>query len=168
MDDVLKQLVSPAFWILVVVVGLILNVLSSYLKSGLDVLFTRWSDKRRERSQAEKEKVAQLTSIFVSDRHLQLVHIGAAVGYLVAMTGLMVFTGFSFVFADQLQNLLKDYDTVSNLIRPALYAASTLVVLIMLAGWNSAFDRFRRVIYCVGAANKILLEKSNVSAPDGD
>lgn len=66
MRDLLNTMLTPAWIVSVVVVGLILNVLSGYLKDGLDILFGGFSNRAARastrRAEARKALIARLRS----------------------------------------------------------------------------------------------------------
>jgi hypothetical protein len=75
MDEFIKSLSSPAWWIGVVAVGVILNVVSTYLKSGIEgvanMLIHRWrvlSDKN------EAAKIVILTRIRQNAKFRRFMH----------------------------------------------------------------------------------------------
>ncbi|QBZ98492.1 hypothetical protein [Flavobacterium sangjuense] len=55
MDDFLKEMTTVKWWISVALVGILLNVFSSYLKKGIDNFFGKISNRVRQRN-AKKEK----------------------------------------------------------------------------------------------------------------
>jgi hypothetical protein len=54
MGELIKQMSTPAWWISVVIVGVLVNIFSDYLKLGLDRFFGRFSDKRKHADEREK------------------------------------------------------------------------------------------------------------------
>ncbi len=54
MDELIKQFQKPEWWISVVVVGLLINIISDYLKPTLDSFFARFSSKVRQTSERQK------------------------------------------------------------------------------------------------------------------
>lgn len=66
MDKVISALSSPLWWFTVVVVGIIVNLVSSYLKAHADQVFsafsTWWRNKSLKRKEEYELKVAKLKS----------------------------------------------------------------------------------------------------------
>jgi hypothetical protein len=64
MGELIKQMSTPAWWISVVIVGVLVNIFSDYLKLGLDRFFGRFSDKRKHANEREiiliEKKVQEL------------------------------------------------------------------------------------------------------------
>jgi hypothetical protein len=64
MQDVLKTMESPTFIVCTLVVGLILNVISSYLRDGIDrttgTVVRRWSAAQSRRADQEMEDIFRL------------------------------------------------------------------------------------------------------------
>jgi hypothetical protein len=54
MGELIKQMSTPAWWINVVVVGILVNIFSDYLKIGLDRFLGRFSDKRKRTNERER------------------------------------------------------------------------------------------------------------------
>jgi hypothetical protein len=54
MGELIKQMSTPAWWISVVVVGILVNLFSDYLKIGLDRFFGKFSDKRKRTNERER------------------------------------------------------------------------------------------------------------------
>ncbi len=54
MGELIKQMSTPAWWISVVVVGILVNIFSDYLKIGLDRFSGRFSDKRKRTNERER------------------------------------------------------------------------------------------------------------------
>jgi hypothetical protein len=70
LDDFLKGLASPSWWMGVVIVGIIINVLSAYLKKPLDKLFGSISSGWRERSERKSKERNDLIDTLKSDESL--------------------------------------------------------------------------------------------------
>ena len=56
MEDIFKQLNSPSWWIGVVVVGIIINITSVYLKTFFEKSFSKISSRYRIRYEKKKHK----------------------------------------------------------------------------------------------------------------
>lgn len=56
MESFINQISTPSWWISVVVVGIVINLVSSYLKPTVDGGFSNISSWWRKRSEAEKDK----------------------------------------------------------------------------------------------------------------
>jgi uncharacterized membrane protein YbhN (UPF0104 family) len=54
MGELIKQMSTPAWWISVVIVGVLVNIFSDYLKLGLDRFFGRFSAKRKHANERER------------------------------------------------------------------------------------------------------------------
>lgn len=55
MGEFLKDLKSPSWWAGVVVVGIVVHLLSEFLKSRFDVLYSRYSERSRLRNEIRQE-----------------------------------------------------------------------------------------------------------------
>ncbi|WP_414555787.1 hypothetical protein [Stenotrophomonas forensis] len=64
MDDVIVELSKPAWWVSVVVFGVLVNIASSYLKKTLDGSFSRtsawWRDRSIKRKIAWQQRVLEI------------------------------------------------------------------------------------------------------------
>ena len=71
LDEFLKNTSSAAWWIGVVVVGVVLNLVSAYLKKPIDLILSAVSSRWRRRSEsARRERVALIAKIR-GDKSLQ-------------------------------------------------------------------------------------------------
>lgn len=61
MDELLNQMASPAWWVSVVVAGLLINLFSAYLKPLIDTLATRVWKRARDQGRAAAEQRRQLS-----------------------------------------------------------------------------------------------------------
>ena len=75
MDDLLKFLTSPSWWIGVVLVSLLINLASAYIKSPLDGFLSNVSRRWSERSARSKQKRAALVASLAADKHKQLLYL---------------------------------------------------------------------------------------------
>jgi hypothetical protein len=68
MEEFLKNARSPSWLISTVVVGLVVSVAASYIKSWIDGRYSSWSAVRRARRQAQQKKFEEdVTRIVVGD-----------------------------------------------------------------------------------------------------
>ena len=72
MDEFLKSLLSTGFWLSVVLVSIVLNVGSGYIKSALDRFLSSLSLRWQKRSQASRERRVAFVSALKADQHTQL------------------------------------------------------------------------------------------------
>ena len=72
MDDFIKSIQSPAWWIGVAVVGVTLNLISAYLKNPLDQVFTLFSEKYARRSKKTRDTREALIEQFKLNPDLRL------------------------------------------------------------------------------------------------
>ena len=56
MDELLKTLASPAWWVTAVVFGLVINLVSAYIKPPIDGLLSRISERWRQRTEEARSK----------------------------------------------------------------------------------------------------------------
>lgn len=72
MDELRKNLTSGSWWIGVVIVGVIINLISAYLKSPTDTLFNRFSVWRSSRTEKLRTERKNRISLLKSNPHEQL------------------------------------------------------------------------------------------------
>ena len=75
MDDFLKSLASPSWWIGVVLVSLLINLASAYIKSPLDAFLSNVSRRWSERSVRSKQKRIALVASLAADKHKQILYL---------------------------------------------------------------------------------------------
>jgi len=73
MDEILQNLSSVYWWVSVVVVGLVINLLSSYLKPPLDALGGKTFHAVKARSERAKRLYDQKVSALSSNPHAQVI-----------------------------------------------------------------------------------------------
>jgi hypothetical protein len=72
MEELIKNLSSISWWFGIVFVGIVLNVLSAYLKPALDSSFSKISSRWRNRSEDARTSRALIVSELRNDKHQQL------------------------------------------------------------------------------------------------
>src|SRR5712692_2460018 len=77
MEELARNLGSPSWWVGVVVVGILLNVISAYLKPPIDKALSTVSRSWRIRSVALRARRAKLIEELRANRHLQLLFLAA-------------------------------------------------------------------------------------------
>jgi len=72
-DDFYKNILTPSWWIGVVIVGIIINMASAYMKSLVDKFGAKASDGIRRRSREATERRKNWIDFLRTDQHAQLV-----------------------------------------------------------------------------------------------
>jgi hypothetical protein len=72
MHDFVSNLLSPQWWLSVVVVSIVLNVSSAYFKSALDKRLSTISARRRARLENERREDEETVAGLREDRHRQV------------------------------------------------------------------------------------------------
>lgn len=79
MDEITKNLSSPTWWISVVLVGLLINLASAYLKPAIDrlmsILSQRWLTKAHERRNAYENEISELSVNIEQQRQYEHKHL---------------------------------------------------------------------------------------------
>jgi hypothetical protein len=92
-----EYLVSPAWWIGVVVTGIAINLLSAYLKPRLDTFLGRFSSWARDRNEVRRQKREQVISLLKENPHWQLVLASRALKHRVRFLTFLL-SGFALGF----------------------------------------------------------------------
>jgi len=77
MTEFLAQLSSPSWWLGIVVVSLLVNLASAYIKSPLDGFLSHLSKKWDERSALARQQRDALVDSLARDQHKQLLFLAA-------------------------------------------------------------------------------------------
>ncbi|MDZ4057977.1 MAG: hypothetical protein U1D69_13655 [Polynucleobacter sp.] len=72
MDEISKSLLSPSWWISVVVVGVLVNLLSTYMKPPIDSLLARINSVWRNRTERAKTEYLELLDKTANSQNLQI------------------------------------------------------------------------------------------------
>lgn len=172
MDEVIKQLASPAFWILVVTVGIILNVSSGYVKTWMDRRLERYSEKRRSRNQDQKDLTLETIMKFKMDRHLQLVELSkVAIDFGTTVMMVAVVTFLAVLYQGLFSVLESGFPVNGNALLFGkilwMMVLAFLGALVSLAG-TRAMQRRAFVRHCVDRANaQMMAEKNRKQKPMG-
>lgn len=73
MDKFVETLKSPVWWIGVVLVGILINIASAYLKPRLDKLLARVSRSIQERNEKSSNRRKALVNLLIADPHKQTI-----------------------------------------------------------------------------------------------
>ena len=79
MDEILKSFSSPAWWFSAVIVALVINIISSYLKPQFDRFFSSIFISWRNRSSTAKLKYEERVRMVSKDTDLQIIYLLEAV-----------------------------------------------------------------------------------------
>ena len=109
MDEILKTITSPSWWIGVVGVSFVVNILSAYAKSPFDSLLGSISRHWQQRSESSRKRRNAQISMLRSSQHLQLIYLAREhrrrlqeISWL-GMAGFFMFFSVAFKFFDRLQ-----------------------------------------------------------------
>ena len=94
MEEFINQIQSPAWWIGVVLTGIITSLLASYLKPRIDGRLSRLSVRWAERSKARKELIDEWKMRLQSDQHEQVMLAITIVRKLVVGMIMLVLSAF--------------------------------------------------------------------------
>jgi hypothetical protein len=93
MDEFFRSLASPAWWLSVVIVGLLVNLLSAYLKAPLDrvwaLIFVAWRERNARARSAYRSRIENLSRDENGQFHLLLEALrlrSTANSWLIALT----------------------------------------------------------------------------------
>ena len=86
MDELLQNLSSPAWWVSVVVAGVVVNVVAHYLRQLLDSRLARVSTRWAARRDARQRQRASLLAALKASEHKQLLYATSEVRYWIRGT----------------------------------------------------------------------------------
>jgi hypothetical protein len=72
MNDLIEILSSPIWWFSVVVVGILINLISAYLKSPIDKNLSKVSTWWRQRTEQQKVREQEFINRLINDQHEQV------------------------------------------------------------------------------------------------
>lgn len=150
MDEFAKSLTSLSWWLGVVLVGILLNVLSAYLKPAVDNLFSKVSSWWRNRSEEARGARTQFVAELRSDRHKQILMLAEenrkrlrSIGYLICSLILLVLYSSVKISASSL--IASGVEPLPYWIRKIPYWASLLVLFFGLIEHQAA-ERCRSLV----------------------
>lgn len=115
MEELLKTISSLSWWIGVVAVGFLLNLLSAYAKSPLDSLLSRISQGWQQRSERSRAKRKAQIDALRSSEHLQVLYLAREqrrrmqeIGWLL-MACLFMFMTLSMLILNRFSRYVEDH-----------------------------------------------------------
>lgn len=90
MEEFINSLSSPSWWMGVVIVGVIINVASAYLKKPIDLLLSKVSSSWRARQTAAVEKRNALVESLRNDSNLLLLYSMSENRYRIRSVGFLL------------------------------------------------------------------------------
>lgn len=158
MEEITKQLASPAFWFFGVLLALLLNIASGYLKTWTDRCLERLSEKRRAKNKVKAENFESRIQQYKKDKHLQLVDIGIANGNLIfGFCMLFLIVGSCFLIYAGIRPILVNNE-YSNTYRYGLFAIFITIlfgcIALVFGLLDRYIDEFILIRLCVRRANQ--------------
>jgi quinol-cytochrome oxidoreductase complex cytochrome b subunit len=146
------DLTSPYWWMTVVIVGLVINIASSYFKPFLDRQFSRFSERRRERTRVEYKQV-EIEAGLLNKNSSLLIHKGfEEVRWFVLATFLLV-CALGLAGLASFLPLATASSTVLSTVRTALYVLAAVLTTVSFWSFGKASDasvvllKARRIAY---------------------
>ena len=68
MEDIMKSILQPSWWVSVIIASFLVNLLSAYAKPVIDNLMARYSSKRRQEKALKDKERENLISEITMDR----------------------------------------------------------------------------------------------------
>lgn len=102
MEQFLKDITSTSWWIGVVVVGIIINLISSYLKPFLDERMSKFSAEKKEALEKSQKQHTLLVESLKKDQRLYLAYAFKDVRLSNGAVGLICLSIFIFLFSAQI------------------------------------------------------------------
>ena len=140
MNEFLANLNSLYWWISVVIVGILINLISSYLKSKLDNTLSNVSTWWRKRSKAQSLKREQELNILRSNTHKQVILAFSEIRVrtICLLFFIFGFLFYAFVFALTLIPASNSDLHHSTILRISILATGSIFMLLGLLEWKSA------------------------------
>ncbi|MBI3174938.1 MAG: hypothetical protein HYZ25_14530 [Chloroflexi bacterium] len=158
MIEILGNLNSPAWWFTAVVVAIIINLASSYLKEPLDNSLSKVSSWWRFRSEKQKAKDESISNLYSQDEFAILVEFNRII--ILTILAFTVLIG-SITFLT--------FGVSGNPADTFRYIVSTIIILFICIFSTTiffyVFYRFRLMYLAIDKRNARLAAKSNSSIP---
>lgn len=94
MEEIMKYLTNPVWWITVVFVSFLLNVLAAYFKNFLDNLISKVSESRKKRIDNDNEKMEKLID-YLLDNHSEVTDLRLDI--IIAVLKVILITAISII-----------------------------------------------------------------------
>ena len=129
MDELLRNIRSPYWWISVVAIGILINVLSAYLKPQLDILLSRLSIRWGERTAQAKDAHRKRLINIQADQHQQYVLLLQAVSWRARSTNNFIagLASSSILVLDGYRRGSADINLSFDILAPDTFVATVTV-----------------------------------------
>ncbi len=138
MNKILTELSNPVWWFSVVLAGIAINILSSYLRGALDKFFSKSSSWWRNRSEAHKKALEEQIDRIVSnieDRNLAATdELRMRLGAIFRLLLSIIFLCFAIFFNPYIAQL----DFIELWIKLFCFLLFTILLTISLLLWSEA------------------------------
>jgi hypothetical protein len=138
-EEFMDNLISPTWLFSVIVVGVVINLLSSYLKPKIDDLLSKISEKAREKNEKRRKEWEARVELLRNDNHEQLLH-AAAVNTQLQRTTIIFLSGLLFFVAGTVES-----DFFSLEFQAFLQFLALVCIFIGIKGTSMAGDRQRQL-----------------------
>ncbi len=147
MDEILKKLSSLDFFISVIVVSIVLNIISTYLKNFLDKGISKLNSSYKNKIDLLKAEEENFNNILLGSEEFRNIHRDEAIFERIRSTWFLIFSIFIFILVaitKLLENTLFD-----GIIGYALFIGFLSLILSMKyilsssKKWNRAFEASR-------------------------
>ncbi|SGY87688.1 hypothetical protein [Moritella viscosa] len=125
MEPFLVSLTTPSWWVGVVIVGIIINVISSYLKNPIDKILSAISGSRRERNKRKLNERNELISTLRDDADLLILFAMSENRYRIRSVGFLLISFAAFSGSTLLIGI-TDTGSITGLIFAMLIALAGL------------------------------------------
>ena len=153
-DEFIKNLGSGYWWISVVVVGLLINLVSAYLKTPLDGFMVRTWGWWRDRSAKRRERFERHASALSNDPHRQLIYLGMEMRGRMQSAQFWLMALMLISFAIYLRAPLEAEAT--QLLRRLSFATAMVSGIFGVVAYNRALE----IESLIARARKLALERS--------
>ena len=134
MRDFFKNLSSVYWWISVVVVGVVINVASAYLKTRLDTRLSKLSVWWRNKSEAQKGRRDEEVKKLRDDKQYQIIVGFREMRHRLRSIGLLIFGvlffGMVTIFNDMTRRIPASFGSAPSIFKMVILAIAALAVLL--------------------------------------
>lgn len=90
MNELLRNISSPSWWVGVVIVGILINLISAYLKPRIDGIVSKFSTRRRNQLAADREFRKATVERLRADPHEQVMAVASELRWRMRSLGAML------------------------------------------------------------------------------
>jgi hypothetical protein len=146
MGELISELSSLRFWVAVVLVGLVINLVAAYVKPALDRIISRISERYRNHIFGVDEKENQLVQDLADCRELRDIHRSEALFERIRSVWFISFSTGLFILGSATDLLIIPGDDVPAFVALGLSACGAYAVILSIKYVRSSTKKMARVM----------------------